>query len=75
MTDGSWGIWFAPDYDEDQIDHGRRECPNCGGEGVVASCFEEWACVDPEKGCDLCRRRCDWWPPSAGRSVLEEGEP
>ena len=22
-------------------------CPNCGGDGVIYSCFEEWACVDP----------------------------
>lgn len=42
------------DYGEDD------DCPNCGGEGFVASCFEEWACIDPEGGCDLCIRRCDW---------------
>lgn len=35
-------------------------CPNCGGDGVVYNCFEEYACVDPESGCDLCARRCDW---------------
>ena len=35
------------------------ECYNCGGEGVVCSCYEEWACIDPEEGCDLCARRCD----------------
>jgi hypothetical protein len=42
------------DYEESE------DCPNCGGEGYVACCFEEWACVDPESGCDLCMRRCDW---------------
>lgn len=31
----------------------------CHGEGQVASCYEEWACLDPEEGCDLCLRRCD----------------
>lgn len=35
------------------------ECWNCGGEGYVSSCFEEFACVDPESGCDDCTRRCD----------------
>lgn len=36
------------------------ECSNCGGEGIVYSCDEEFACIDPEGGCDLCARRCDW---------------
>lgn len=35
------------------------ECWNCAGEGFVANCFEEYACVDPEGGCDLCLRRCE----------------
>lgn len=35
-------------------------CPNCCGDGVVYSCVSEYACVDPESGCDLCERRCDW---------------
>lgn len=35
-------------------------CPNCGGEGVIYDCFEEYACIDPESGCSECRRRCDW---------------
>jgi hypothetical protein len=43
---------------EDYDDNG--DCPNCGGEGFVADCFEEWACLDPEGGCDLCTHRCDW---------------
>gem|GEM_PF-2769554 len=42
------------DYDEDE------GCHNCGGEGYVAHCFEEWACMYPDEGCDLCMRRCDW---------------
>lgn len=49
--------------DDDFIDQYDDSCPNCGGEGVVYSCFEEWACVDPESGCDLCERRCDWCRP------------
>ena len=35
------------------------ECWQCGGEGEIASCFEEWACIDPESGCDACIRTCD----------------
>lgn len=44
----------ADDLDDDE------DCPNCGGEGVVYCCFEEFACLDPEGGCDDCERRCDW---------------
>lgn len=53
----------SPD-DYDFEDFEDDYCPNCGGEGIVYSCFEEWACVDPEGGCDLCERRCDWCNPS-----------
>jgi len=50
--------WTQEDIDHDMgIDD---DCPNCGGEGFYYSCFEEWACVDPDGGCGLCRRRCDW---------------
>lgn len=44
-----------------------EECPNCGGEGYVYDCFEEFACIDPEGGCDLCMRRCDWCNPPKPR--------
>lgn len=55
------------DYDDDDV------CPNCGGEGYVADCFEEWACIDPESGCDDCIRRCDWCSPR--KSVNHENNP
>lgn len=35
------------------------QCWQCHGEGFTYDCFEEWACVDPESGCDLCTSRCD----------------
>lgn len=44
------------DYDDDYDDD---DCWNCGGEGFVSNCFEEFACIDPEGGCDLCTKRCD----------------
>jgi hypothetical protein len=49
----------------DDFDHGPEDddCPNCGGDGVVYSCFDECACVDPESGCDECERACDWCKP------------
>ena len=34
------------------------DCWNCNGDGEYADCLEEYACIDPEGGCDLCRRRC-----------------
>ena len=49
-----------PDYDDFEQD---EYCPNCAGEGVVYMCVSEYACVDPEGGCDLCERRCDWCRP------------
>lgn len=48
----------------DAFDHYHGDCcPNCGGDGVVYSCFDECACVDPESGCDECERACDWCKP------------
>lgn len=43
------GFWGADD----------EPCPSCDGAGVTYSCFEEFACLDPEGGCDLCERRCE----------------
>jgi hypothetical protein len=34
------------------------ECWHCGGEGETSDCFEEFACIDPEGGCEDCRRPC-----------------
>ena len=56
LTGEDYGPW---DFEFDDLEG----CPNCGGEGVVYCCFEEYACVDPEGGCDLCERRCDWCRP------------
>ena len=44
--------------EEQYHDHPDDECWNCGGEGVVYFCHTEYACIDPEGGCDLCERRC-----------------
>lgn len=44
-------------FDEDD------ECPECHGEGVVYSCHSDYACIDPEGGCDLCEQRCDFCRP------------
>ena len=52
------------DYPPDDDD-----CPNCGGEGYVYSCQDEIGCIDPEGGCDLCMRRCDWCNPRPRRAV------
>lgn len=37
-----------------------EDCPECGGDGYIYDCFEEWACIDPEGGCSECARRCLW---------------
>ena len=41
------------------IDYEWVECWQCGGEGYIANCWEEYACIDPEGGCDECLERCD----------------
>jgi hypothetical protein len=48
------------DHTVEFYDSADDECPNCGGEGVIYACFEEFACADPDSGCELCERRCDW---------------
>lgn len=46
-------------FDDDPAD-----CPECNGEGYVYDCQQAFACVDPESGCDLCMRRCQWCAPA-----------
>lgn len=61
------------DSDIDLYDEEIVECANCGGEGYVSHCFEEWACMHPDEGCDLCMRRCDWCNrPALPASTKEE---
>lgn len=45
------------DFDDDFDD--QADCWNCGGEGFVSNCFQEFACLHPDEGCDDCTRRCD----------------
>jgi hypothetical protein len=35
------------------------DCWQCGGEGFIANCWEEWACLHPDEGCRDCRRKCN----------------
>lgn len=62
MKDGRGPGDQAYDFLVDEIDHelnpSDEECGNCGGDGYIASCHEEWACLDPESGCEDCMRRC-----------------
>ena len=41
-----------------RINPSGEDCPECGGDGYTYDCFEEWACIDPESGCEECSRRC-----------------
>jgi hypothetical protein len=50
-------------------------CWQCGGEGETAHCWEEWACDDPEGGCDECRERCDICHGRGGWYASDDGEP
>lgn len=62
MKDGRGPGGAAYDFLVDQVDHelnpSGEECWNCGGDGYIADCHEEWACIDPESGCEDCMRRC-----------------
>lgn len=62
------GIPDADDYD-DWHDEG---CYECGGEGFISDCVEEWACVDPEYGCDYCTRRCPLCNPAKPNLELQQ---
>lgn len=54
--EGRCSACIAADYD-DYEDNG--DCWNCGGDGWVSHCFEAFACLHPDEGCDLCLKRCD----------------
>lgn len=69
QTDGGAAV-VPTDDDPDKFDDFDFGCPNCGGEGYVYSCFEEFACIDPEGGCDLCMSRCDWCRPRKPADAL-----
>lgn len=43
---------------DQRLNPSGEDCPDCGGDGWIYCCFEEWACVDPEGGCKDCERRC-----------------
>lgn len=55
-----------------ELEYDDDVCPNCNGEVVVYCCEEEYACVDPEGGCDLCERRCDWCRPRKPASIPQD---
>jgi hypothetical protein len=60
----------APEQTYDDFDDFADDsCPNCGGEGVIYMCFSEYACIDPEGGCDLCERTCDWCMPRKSQTA------
>ncbi len=59
------------DEDHDD-DFDPAECWQCGGEGYIAHCFEDYACVDPEEGCDDCLRPCDICKPRKPDPQLQE---
>lgn len=53
------------EYDDD---YDNSDCWNCGGEGFVSNCFQEFACMYPDEGCDDCTRRCDVCAPPPTKS-------
>jgi hypothetical protein len=53
---------------------GEEECWECGGEGYTYMCQDEIGCVDPESGCDLCRRRCWVCNSKPTRTTMENGD-
>lgn len=65
---------MSMESDDDFDPADEMDCPNCGGESFIYDCEEEWACVDPEGGCDLCMRRCDWCNPPRPAVQVNEGE-
>lgn len=48
--------WVEEQVDWD-LNPDQEECPTCGGEGMIADCFDGF-CVDAEDGCEDCARPC-----------------
>lgn len=40
-----------------ELNPSDEQCPDCGGEGYIADCFDGF-CVDAESGCEDCMKRC-----------------
>lgn len=34
--------------------------------------YDEIGCIDPESGCDLCERRCDWCRPATVLANIDD---
>lgn len=60
-----------PEEYDDFDDSFQNDCWNCAGEGFVSDCWEEYACLDPEGGCDLCTRRCDVCQPATPKEMTD----
>ncbi len=58
---------MSDEYD----DFDDNDCWNCGGEGFVAHCEQEFACMYPDEGCDYCMRRCDFCNPAPRNPELD----
>lgn len=65
MSDDVKKIADKPEYDDD---FDQDVCWNCGGEGFFSNCFQEFACMYPDDGCDECTRRCDVCAPVPAKS-------
>lgn len=59
---------MCPSCVQDRIDDQMFQDDNCGqcdGSGYTYDCIDGF-CANPEDGCDLCERRCDFCnPPTA----------
>lgn len=63
------------DLEPDFGDHAPWiDCWQCGGEGKIASCWEEYACIDPEGGCDECAELCGICHGKGGWPAIPKGE-
>jgi hypothetical protein len=63
---------YPEDWDDDYDD--STDCANCGGDGYVSHCFQEFACMHPDEGCEDCMRRCDWCNPPKPRLPTNDVE-
>ena len=60
MTRGELILEAIEDEVLQRLNPSGEDCQECGGEGYTYDCFEEFACIDPESGCEDCARRCGW---------------
>ncbi len=58
----------------DDFNDDAANCSECGGTRFVSSCWDEWACLHPDEGCDFCTIRCEFCLPAIAMEARQGGD-